>query len=213
MRKFLVFAILTAFLCAVCGIAPAQEVSGRFYDTFIADYAQNIDFINYNTGRRLLPLLFTEKNGVDGRTYSVSNELLTVTVETDISGELVQRCQIVLTAPTGMEPGSMLEYDYFTAGYHSYALLMAMHSGETAYERYDLKLQVEQAMAQGPEHTLTCGAYTLHCLRADRTMTLLFEHRDFITPDETPAPALPDDGGEPLPPDADDEDEDDSYIG
>ena len=131
MRKLLIFCCcLLAGLACLIG-AQAATISGRGYEDFEASYADNLDFINENTGRHLLPLVLAKGDAnTDGghRMYELLGDVLRVSIRLDQSNQVIERCEIVLTAPAGMSYGTSEYNDFVTSGYHSYALLMAMHT-------------------------------------------------------------------------------------
>ena len=65
------------------------------------------------------------------RMYELLGDVLRVTIRLDQSNQIIERCEIVLTAPAGMSYGTSEYNDFVTSGYHSYALLMAMHTAPT----------------------------------------------------------------------------------
>ena len=82
---------------------------GRGYEDFELCYADNLDFINQNTGRHLLPLVLAkgEANADGGhRMYELLGDVLRVTIRLDQSNQIIERCEIVLTAPAGMSYGT-----------------------------------------------------------------------------------------------------------
>ena len=61
-------------------------------------------------------------------TGELLGDVLRVTIRLDQSNKVIETCEIVLTAPPGMSYGTSEYNDFTTSGYHSYALLMAMHT-------------------------------------------------------------------------------------
>ena len=141
MRKLLIFSccLLTGLACLIG--AQAATISGRGYEDFEASYADNLNFINENTGRHLLPLVLAKGDAnADGghRMYELLGDVLRVSIRLDQSNQVIERCEIVLTAPAGMSYGTSEYNDFVTSGYHSYALLMAMHTAADPAVRYGL---------------------------------------------------------------------------
>ncbi|MDD3334359.1 MAG: hypothetical protein PHI98_02470 [Eubacteriales bacterium] len=181
-------------------VALGATLSGISYNSFLASYEENITFINENTGRHLLPLGITKRDSGegDGRTvYEITGEVLSLTVRTDPTGGIVEMCQMVLTAPAGMEIGNAAYNDFTTSGYHSYALLMAMDVASTPAERYALVQKVEEGLKQSEgSFTTQIGLYALVCTNTSGTVTLSFENSAVVAPEstaesiesETPAP-------------------------
>lgn len=186
MRKLLALASL--FLLLALPAAHAAS-SGQSYEAFLDLYAENVTFINENTGRHLLPLVFIRSASDEGgghREYSLMGDVLSATVRLDAVNGAIEMCQIVLAAPPDMVYGSAQYNDFTTSGFHSYALLMAMSSAATPLERYDLVKAVEGGLAAGNgEYVTQVGVYRLTCTRANGVATLTFENPQAI---ETPAP-------------------------
>ena len=157
-----------------------------------------MDFINDNTGRRLLPLVLTTEGVQDNyRLYRLYGDVLDVTVRTQGSGKEIVMCQISLTAPDGMQYGDSVYKDFEISGYHSYALLMAMSPAQTAQERYDLVTLVNNGMKQGDSYERQVGAYHLTSVREGGNVTITLmtpAYEESIatptpTPETTPAPS------------------------
>lgn len=195
MRKLLCM----VFLLLLPAAALAQGARGQQIDVFLAYYEENVSFINQNTGRHLLPLVFASSKSQEGdgrMVYQSFGDVLNVTVRTDPSKEMVEMCQIILTAPSGMEIGNAIYNDFTSSGYHSYALLMAMDGNADPAKRYELVTRVEEGMKQNNGAFMTLeGAYNLTCTNLSGTVTLIF---DSSLPAETNEPAteetLPDEG-------------------
>lgn len=188
MRKALCVALL---ICLAALPACAGSISGQRYETFLAYYEENLAFINDHANRHLLPLVIAKRTSgeKDGRLYyEIFGDVLSVTIRTDPSGEVVEACQIVMTAPQGMEYGDALYNDFTTSGYHSYALLMAMQSDPDPARRYELVSAVENGLAEGDgQFTTQLGVYTLHCARVENSVTLSFDNAQ-VDPAKTPEP-------------------------
>ena len=115
MRKLLIFCccLLLSFACLTSALAAT--ISGRGYEDFETCYADNLDFINQNTGRHLLPLVLAKGDAnADGghRIYELLGDVLRVTIRLDQSNKVIETCEIVLTAPPGMSYGTS-EYNDF----------------------------------------------------------------------------------------------------
>ncbi|MBR6569878.1 MAG: hypothetical protein IKK75_05435, partial [Clostridia bacterium] len=146
MRRIIAVALL---LCALTGMASADDF-GQSYDLFETRYADNIAFINENTGRFLLALAFSGSFNSNGeRIYVLESGALYAEVKLDDMASQIASCRITLTAPEGMTQGDSRYNDFAISGYQSYALLMAMHDSEDAYQRYLLVEEVNNGLAAG----------------------------------------------------------------
>lgn len=175
MRKLIAMLLL---LCVLAGAAAADDF-GQSYDLFQSLYAENVSFINANTGRHLLPLPFSaEFDEENERIYVLNSGGLSVQIKLDDLASQIAYCQITLTAPEGMTyEESLHNNDYMTSGYQSNALLMAMSSAPTAYDRYALVMEVNSGLAaNGGVYEAQVGDYRLTCRSADGVATLLFEN-------------------------------------
>ncbi len=174
MRKL--FALVLA-LCALWGAAAADDF-GQSYIDFQTLYAENIHFINENTGRFLLPLDFSGEFDAEGdRIYVVSSGALHAEIKLDDLAEQIAWCHITLTAPADMTYGDSRHNDFTVSGYHSYALLMAMSKASDPAERYRLVEQVNAGVAEnGGVYETQVGDYRLKCLSANGTATMRFEN-------------------------------------
>ena len=197
MMRRLLCVLLMALL--VCPAALAEDF-GQTYDAFVASYAENITALNQSTGRMLLPHSLQRDYDLNSkRFYRINSGSLAVEIHMDEAGQVISRCQIVLSAPDGDSRYA----DFTVSAYHSYALIMAMDKSASAYERYKLVEQVESGMALSDTYGATVGDYRLTCTRVGQTATFLFEN----------ALLLP---SEPIVPEADDEapdEEEDALIG
>lgn len=204
MRKLL--CILT-LLCMLAGMASADDF-GRSYQDFEKLYADNILFINANTGRHLLPHSFSRDYDSNGkRLYRIQSGALDVEIHLDDMAQQIASCRITLTAPANMQYNSSKHHDFATSGYHSYALMMAMAEGASAYDRYALVTEVNAALAASPDglYETHVGDYRLSCTRTDSAATLLFENQLLMQTD----PIVPDaEDGEEEP-----ESEEDAFLG
>ena len=193
-------------LLLVCMALPALAgaVSGQSIAVFEANYEEDIDFINANDNRHLLPLVLSSRKSDlgDGKMYyELLGDVLSVTIRTDATGEIIETCTIILTAPSGMEYGNSIYNDFAISGYHSYALLMAMDSHAKPADRYQLVRDVVDGLADDGDYTAQLGVYTLHCVRVDNAATLMFEN-SMVQP--TPEPTAEGDAPvETVPPEDD----------
>lgn len=174
MRKLFALILL---LCALAGTAAADDF-GQSYDLFQTLYAENVNFINANTGRHLLPLTFTGAFDEDGeRIFVLASGALYAQIKLDDLAEQIACCQITLTAPAGMTYGDSLHNDFITSGYHSYALLMAMSEADTAFDRYALVDEVNNGLAANAGvYETQVGDYVLTCTSQDGVASMLFEN-------------------------------------
>ncbi len=220
MTKRIIPALL--LVCAMLVCAPAamgDTLNGRQYEAFLQSYEENIAFINQNTGRHLLPLVLTRgESNEDGghRAYELYGDVLRVTVRLDQTNQVIELCQIVLTAPVGLSYGTAEYNDFATSGYHSYALLMAMHTAPEPAARYKLVTAVNEGMeASDGLYQTQVGLYSLTATRVQNAATIVFEHPK-AQEELAPAPTDdPEDGAEPAPENEDDGvyGEDEGYIG
>lgn len=204
MRKFFCL-VLAVCLAALPALA---DDFGRSYRTFEALYAENIRFINDNTGRHLLPHSTTRDYDAQGkRIYRIESGALSMEIHLDDMAEQIASCRITLTAPANMKHGDSQHYDFTTAGYHSYALMMAMDDGATAYDRYALVTEVNAGLAASSAglYETQVGDYVLKCDRANGIATLLFENQLLLSSLE---PIVPDEESDEVP-----EEEEDAFLG
>ena len=174
MRKLIVLLLL---LCAFTGAAAADDF-GQNYQDFQTLYAENVDFINDNTGRHLLPLTFTGAFDKEGeRYYVLASGALYAEIYLDDLASQIASCEITLAAPADMTYGDSKHNDFTTSGYHSYALLMAMSKAPTAAERYALVEEINNGIAQNAGvYETQVNDYRLSCLSANGTATMRFEN-------------------------------------
>ena len=165
--------VLAILLLAQCACA---EGIGQTYKAFEASYAENVVFINDNTGRMLLPHSLERDYDARGkRMYRIARGALAMEMHMDESGERIARCLITLTAPEHMSYGDLTHTDFATSGYHSYALLMAMDQAATPYERYSTVERVNWGIKQnGGAFETQVGDYTLSCKTEGGVATLEF---------------------------------------
>lgn len=189
MRKWLIL-----FFCLMLlpvSAANAEAVSGLRYEDFLANYAENLDFINDNANRHLLPLIPAKRDAGwgDGRMYyELPGDVLSLTLRTDVTGEVIEQCTITLTAPADMSYGSTVHRDFTTSGYQSYGLLMAMSPAETAYDRYQLVVEVENGLSSGGGvFYKQIGVYSLDAASLDGTVVMNFTNST-AKPTPTPVP-------------------------
>ena len=199
----------------------ALALTGQSYDTFETYYKANVEFINANAGRHLLPMVLSQRKSdtlTGGTEYDVLGDVLTVSVSVDADGVIVD-CEIHLLKPSGMEYGNSVYNDFAISGYHSYAFLMAMNAAPQPADRYALVSDVESGLkAQNGIYERQIGAYTLSCnLNPDQGVTFNFHNNGVLmetpVPEGTPKPtdgaATPTDGGAP----ADDTTGTDDFVG
>ena len=174
MRKLIAVILL---LCALCGAAAADDF-GQAYDRFQTLYAENVTFINTNTGRFLLPLSFSgEFDSLGERIYVLNSGALSAEIRLDDLASQIAQCTITLTAPAGMTYGDSLHNDFTTSGYHSYALLMAMSKAPDAASRYALVEEVNNGLAAGGgTYETQVGDYRLVCTSQNGTAVMRFEN-------------------------------------
>jgi len=185
---------LTAVLLLVClCLAPvvrSYAISGQFYDVFTQYYAENVQFINDCENRHLLPLAIasaTSGNG-DGRMiYQIFGDVLSMVIRTDPTDTIIERCEITLTAPAGMELGNATYNDFAMSAYQCYALQMAMDSHTTPYERFVLVSDTNAALKLSNTYEVQLGVYTMTCKSENGVLTILFENTT-VTPSATPEP-------------------------
>lgn len=201
-------------LCLLLSAAAAEDI-GQSYRSFTALYAENIVFINENTGRHLLPhTAAREYDSQSRRLYRISGGALDAVIYLDDYDEQIASCQITLTAPANMRYGDSTYNDFTTAGYHSYALIMSMSAAETAQERYALVTQINEGLAaNGGAFQTQVGDYRVTCTSADAQAVILFENElllphEALTPDEEDEGKPEEDGS-----DSDAEAEEDAFLG
>lgn len=187
--------------CLLAGMACAEDF-GRSYREFNALYAENIVFINENTGRHLLPHTpVREYDAQSRRLYHITGGALDTVIYLDDLDQQIASCQITLTAPANMRYGDATYNNFTTAGYHSYAIIMAMDMGATAAERYALVTRINEGLAAGGgAYETQVGDYTLTCTSADGVAVMLFENA-LLIPHEALTPGdddveVPEDGEE-----------------
>lgn len=195
MRKWLI--LLCALLLMITAPAQAEFVSGLRYEAFLDNYSENLDFINDNAARHLLPLIPAKRDAGwgDGRLYyEIFGDVLSLTIRTDATGEVIEECVITLTAPADMSYGSTVHRDFTTSGYQSYGMLMAMSPAATALERYQLVEEVESGLQSGNGvFHKQIGVYTLDAASLEGTVNMTFSNTTAVptpspVPSETPVP-------------------------
>lgn len=194
-RKWLI--LLCALLLTMTASAQAEFVSGLRYEAFLDNYSENLDFINDNASRHLLPLIPAKRDAGwgDGRLYyEIFGDVLSLTIRTDATGEVIEECVITLSAPPDMTYGSTIHRDFTTSGYQSYGMLMAMSPAETALERYQLVEEVESGLQSGNGvFHKQIGVYALYAASLDGTVSMTFSNTTAVptpspVPSETPVP-------------------------
>lgn len=159
--------ILSILLLLVWLPVSALALTGQNYATFEAYYKDDISFINENTGRHLLPKdLSMLALGDNGRVqYTYYDDALNVTVAVDAEG-IIETCEIRLLMAEGMTYGNSLYLDFITAGYHSYAFIMAMHMSSEVSGRYLLVQEISTALEDNSGfYQRQLGSYTVSCTR------------------------------------------------
>lgn len=188
---------LAAVLLLFALPAAADTVTGLTYDAFMECYAENLDFINDNANRHLLPLIPAKRDaewGVGRKYHEIYGDVLSLELRTEPISEIIESCRITLTAPANMAYGSSEHRDFTTSGYQSYGMLMAMSSAATAYERYLLVEELEAGLAAGGGiFQKQLGVYQLEATSKDGTVTIVFtnttaEPTPSPVPSETPVP-------------------------
>lgn len=185
--------VLLGLLSVSSAHAEISPISGQSYELFSKYYKENVSFINNNDNRHLLPLVLAKRGDIlgDGRlAYELIGDTLAVTILTDPTGLIIEQCTITLTAPSSMEYGSALYNDFAISGYHSYALLMAMHADSDPVRRYELVTAVVSGMSENNgTYTRQIGVYTIECTRDQNVATLSFQNnRALATPGPDTAP-------------------------
>ena len=176
MKKPLLSALMTLIVILLPTMAGAASGIGQSYKAFEASYAENIVFINENTGRMLLPHSLTRDYDAAGkRMYRINRGALAVEMHMDESGERIASLLITLAAPQNMSYGDPTYTDFATAGYHSYALMMAMSLAEDAKDRYAVVEEANWGVKQmGGTYEMQVGDYTLSCKSEGGVATLEF---------------------------------------
>ncbi len=179
---------LCAFLACLLLPALALAEPGRGYEAFEAAYAENIEFLNVNTSRHMLPYTPTRDYDPDGSVvHRIQMGALDVAIR--LEDECIGTLRLTLTAPEGMAYGDRAYNDFEISGYQSYAVVMAMSDAATPYERYALVESVNQALGASESYQTSVGDYRLTCTREGTSVTLLFEN-ELLTDSD---PVLPDD--------------------
>ena len=183
--------LVTLLLLSVLGTAGAVGV-GVNLDDFETLYADGVQFINQNTGRHLLPHTLTRDYDAEGnRMYRLDKGALHMEMYLQEMTGQISRLVITLTAPAHMSYGDAEYYDFSVAGYHSYALMMAMSPEETSAGRYSLVDMVNWGIKQyGGSYDLQVGDYRLSCVSQNNVATMIFEN-EHLLPKSTPVPAVP----------------------
>lgn len=191
--KQIVVLLMVLFLLTCNGTAlAADETDNRIeYQKYINCYSDNIIFINNNTGRSLLPLVFSSgETENELRVYRIYGDVLSATVKTKGTSRGIVWLQIILTAPKNMVYGDQTYKDFVTSGYHSYALLMGMNASSDPLVRYALVTAVNNGLSQNDLYEDRVGDYKLLCERKDNQVILTFGWREWEpqpAPIESPA--------------------------
>lgn len=159
--------LLAAVLLLLLIPASAPALTGQSISTFETYYKDDIAYINENTGRHLLPKDLAELDiEGSGRTqYYYYDDALRVTIVADEQG-IIESCEIRLLIPEGTSYGNSLHRDFITAGYHSYALIMAMHVSVEPASRYLLVQEISTALEDNfGSYERQLGSYSISCTR------------------------------------------------
>lgn len=169
--------------------AGALALTGQTISTFLTYYKEDVSFINENTGRHLLPadLDIIDLNDNGRQQYTTSSDALYVTVTVNAAG-IIESCDIRLLIPEGMVYGNSLHRDFITAGYHSYAFIMAMHVSAEPASRYLLVEEISTALEDNfGAYERKLGAYTITCTRvAGEGAVFLFTNSGLVTTEDIP---------------------------
>lgn len=186
MKKPLLSALMTLIIILLPTMAGAASGIGQSYKAFEASYAENIVFINENTGRMLLPHSLTRDYDAAGkRMYRINRGALAVEMHMDESGERIASLLITLAAPQNMSYGDPTYTDFATAGYHSYALMMAMSLAEDAKDRYAVVEEANWGVKQmGGTYEMQVGDYTLSC-KSENGVAQLHFVSSILSPQKT----------------------------
>ena len=189
MLRAILSALLAVMLLLSCACADGIGIS---YDEFMDSYTQNVLFINDNTGRYLLPHSPVREYDAQGRRiWRVNKGSLAFEMHMDESNFQVVRCVITLTAPEGLKQGTVQYNDFATAGYHSYAMLMAFSPADTPAERYAVVEAVNEGLKATGAFAMEVGDYHLDATNAYGAATIRLQNAflmdDFMQ--ETPQPA------------------------
>ena len=186
MRKFT--AVLLLLCLCLAPLTGGYAISGMPYKVFLESYSENVQFINQCENRFMLPLVFssaTSGHG-DGRMlYQIFGDVLSTTIRTDPTDTYIEYCEIMLTAPEGMELGNSVYNDFAISAYQCYALQMAMDNRSTPYERYSLVSDTNAALKLNPSYSIQLGVYAMSCVSESGTVTITFTN---TTADPTPSP-------------------------
>ena len=195
MKRF-VWRLAAALLLIVWFPAGAFALTGQSYSTFETYYKEDISYINENTGRHLLPRDLSELDLEDnGRVqYSYYDDALHVTIAVDAAG-IIESCEIRLLISESMVYGNSLYLDFITAGYHSYAFIMAMHVSAESSSRYLLVEEISEMLEENAGfYERQLGSYTVTCTRVIGEGAVFTFTNNGLEPATTDEPA--EDGGE-----------------
>ena len=188
MPRAILSILLVVMMLFTCASAAGIGIS---YDEFVDSYTQNVLFINDNTGRYLLPHTLVREYDAEGRRiWRVNKGSLAFEMHMDESNFQVVSCVITLTAPEGLKPGTVQYNDFATAGYHSYAMLMAFSPKATPAERYEVVETVNEGLKATGAFAMELGDYHLDATNAYNTATLRLQNAllmdDFLGPEDAP---------------------------
>lgn len=172
-------------LCLFTGLSATRAESAQAdnrieYQQLLNTYADSIVFINNNTDRSLIPLVFSSgETENELRVYRIYGDVLSATVKTKGTSRGVVWFQITLTAPSGMVHGNQLYRDFEASGYHSYALLMSLVPADDPTVRLKLVSNVNQGLSTSNTYEERVGDYKLLCERVDNRVTMTFGWREW----------------------------------
>ena len=183
-------------LCALlaCLLLPALSLAepGRAYETFEAAYAENIEFLNANTDRHMLPYTPERDYDSDGSVvHRIQMGALDVAIR--LENESIASLSITLTAPEDMAYGDREYNDFTVSGFQCYAVMMAMSEAALPYALVE---SVNQALAASESFQTNVGDYRLSATREGGAVTLLFENELLMDSDPLLSDDSDDDSGE-----------------
>ena len=166
---------LLALLLAVLAPAAALAEEAVDYDGFSAVYAENLAFLNENTGRYLLPLIpESARDSANRLVYAIEYDMLTLNVRLGADDATVEEAVVTLTAPEGMAYGDDAHTSFTAYGYQCYALLMAMSAESEASDRYALVTRLDGGLSAGNSYFTQEGAYAVTCERIGHSVVFSF---------------------------------------
>lgn len=221
-----IMALLLALLLLPAAVLAEDGAQEEYlsYEQFIGRYAGNLEFINEMENRHLISLIFSSAdNDGDFRVFRLAGDVVSAKMRTKGSGRTVVMLQVNLVAPENLQPNTTAYADFVTSGYHCYALLMAMASGDEPAERWPLVEELNRGLSGAHEYRTSAGPYNLTARRAEdgRSVSFTFsslywdDPLDFIEMPEPNEPESPagDDGELPATHEDDLPEEDASDVG